>query len=60
MQHFIKALTVMGIISTWSVHALADGKVTAAEGYDLLVQLGAALGLPLEFTLPDMEGPNHG
>jgi len=52
--YIFKALALMGVISAWSDKALADGKITAEEGAELLVKMAATLGLPLAFTVPDM------
>jgi len=36
MRYFMKALQIMGLVSTWSVTALEDGKVTVSEGTALI------------------------
>ena len=53
-KYFFRAIAVMGIIAAWSGKALEDGKVTAAEGAELLIQLAASLGLPLSFDVPEL------
>jgi len=53
--YLFKALAIMGIIAAWSDKALADGKVTAEEGFDLLQKLATSLGLPMVFALPDLQ-----
>lgn len=57
MGKLFKALTVFGIITSWILTALADGKVTLAELAELLQQVGEALGIKelrdLEIELPD-------
>lgn len=52
--YFFKALAIMGIIAAWSDKALADGKITAEEAFELLVKLADSLGLPLSFSLPEL------
>jgi len=52
--YFFKALAIMGIIAAWSEKALADGKVTAAEGFDLLQKLAVSLGIPMTFEVPEL------
>jgi len=52
--YLFKALAIMGILAAWSDKALADGKVTAEEAFDLIVKLAGSLGLPIEFALPDL------
>jgi len=42
-----------GIISAWAVKALEDGKVTAAEGLELVVSLASILGVEPEFDMSD-------
>ena len=42
-----------GIISAWASRALEDGKVTAAEGLELIVSLAAVLGVRAEFNISD-------
>ena len=42
-----------GIISAWAVKALDDGKVTAAEGLELVVSLAGILGVQPEFSVSD-------
>lgn len=53
-KYFYTAFAIMGILANWSKKALADGKVTADEAFSLIVQLAGALGLPIEFSLPDL------
>lgn len=43
----------IGIISAWASKALEDGKITAAEGLELVVSLAAVLGVQPEFTISD-------
>lgn len=42
-----------GIISAWAVKALEDGKVTAAEGLELVVSLAGILGVQPEFDIAE-------
>ena len=41
------------IIGMWATKALEDGKITAAEGLELVAQLAEIIGIPLELALPD-------
>ena len=42
-----------GVISKWAVKALEDGKVTAAEGLELVDSLAGLLGVKAEFNVSD-------
>lgn len=42
-----------GVISSWASKALEDGKVTAAEGLELVVALAGILGVQPEFSVSD-------
>lgn len=42
-----------GIISSWAVKALEDGKVTAQEGLELVIALSGLLGVRTEFDIND-------
>ncbi|GAG97834.1 unnamed protein product [marine sediment metagenome] len=42
-----------GVISSWASKALQDGKVTALEGFELLVSLAMVLGIPLDFEVKE-------
>jgi len=42
-----------GIISSWAVKALEDGKVTAQEGLELVIALSSLLGVRTEFDIKD-------
>ncbi|GAG59617.1 unnamed protein product [marine sediment metagenome] len=46
-----------GVISSWASKALQDGKVTALEGFELLVALAMVLGIPLDFKVDDFFPP---
>ncbi|MBA7666797.1 hypothetical protein ES703_74879 [subsurface metagenome] len=46
-----------GVISSWASKALEDGKVTALEGFELLVSLATVLGIPLDFKVDDFFPP---
>jgi len=46
-----------GIISAWAVKALEDGKITAAEGLELVVSLASILGVRPEFNVSDYITP---
>jgi len=52
--YIFKALAIMGTIAAWSDKALADGKVTAQEAAELIIQMAGTLGLPLAFSVPEM------
>jgi len=52
--YIFKALAIMGVIAAWSDKALADGKVTAEEAVELLIQMAGTLGLPLSFSVPQI------
>ena len=41
------------IIGMWATKALEDGKITAAEGLELIAQLADIIGVPLELAIPD-------
>ena len=47
----------LGIISVWAAKALEDGKVTAAEGLELVEALAGALGVQVEFDVSDYLKP---
>jgi len=51
-MNFWMIFQVFGIVSTWSVKALADGKITITEAAELGVQLGGLLGIPTDVTIP--------
>ncbi|MBA7670746.1 hypothetical protein ES703_78893 [subsurface metagenome] len=53
-----KIFTIFNIISAWSQAALADGKITLEEALDLVTQLAAALGLPLEYDVSKISARN--
>ena len=42
-----------GVISSWASKALADGKVSAEEGLELVVALAGILGVQPEFSVSD-------
>ena len=46
-----------GIISAWAARALEDGKITAAEGLELIVSLATVLGVRAEFDISDYMPP---
>ena len=48
-----KIFMVFGIVSSWAAKALQDGKISLVEAADLAMQLGAALGIPTELTVPE-------
>ena len=52
MLYFFKALRVMGVIAEWSAKALEDGKITAKEGMELVVELAKVLDLPPDIEIP--------
>ncbi len=54
MKYFMRALRIMSLVSEWSVTALADGKVTAKEGVDLITGICEILGVDLELDFSDM------
>ena len=55
MKYFLKALQIMGLISSWSVTALEDGKVTSDEALELIQGACSILGVPLEIDLTKFE-----
>lgn len=52
MLYFFKALRIMGVVSEWSAKALEDGKITAEEGMELVVELAKVLDLPTDIEIP--------
>ncbi|MBA7571309.1 hypothetical protein ES708_13068 [subsurface metagenome] len=52
MLYFFKALRIMGVVSEWSAKALEDGKITAKEGMELVVELAKVLDLPTDIEIP--------
>lgn len=40
-------------ISAWAKKALEDGRITAAEAFDLIQQLADQLGVPLALDVPE-------
>jgi hypothetical protein len=48
-----KALKVAAAIGAWANKALADGKVNIQEISDLAEAVCNALGVPIEFDLPE-------
>jgi len=53
MKYFFKALQIMGFVSTWSVAALEDGKVSAKEATELVEGVCAILEVPAEIKVAD-------
>lgn len=53
MGYFFKILQIMGIVTTWSGQAMADGKITVTEAVSLAVQIAQVLGIPTEIVIPD-------
>jgi len=45
----MKALQIMSIVTTWSITALEDGKVTLREATSLVEQIAGVLGVPVDF-----------
>ena len=52
MAYFFKILQIMGIVTTWSGQAMADGKITLTEAVELAVRIAAVLGIPTEIDIP--------
>ena len=50
---FLMIFSFFGIISAWASKALEDGKITAAEGFDLVVSLSDVLGVTPEFDVSE-------
>lgn len=48
-----------GVISAWASRALEDGKVTAAEGLELVVALAGILGVQTEFDISEYLVPTE-
>ena len=46
-EKFSKVLEIVGIVTAWSMKALADGKVSRAEGEELVNSVCQVLGVPL-------------
>jgi len=55
MKYFMKALQIMGLVSTWSVTALEDEKVTLTEATELVQGICDILGVALEVDLGESE-----
>ena len=53
MKYFIRALSIMSIVSSWSVTALEDGKVTATEATALITDICKVLKVQLTLDLTD-------
>lgn len=51
ISFFLKVLQIMGFVSSWSVKALEDGKVTLKEGTELAEGVCNILGIPLELDV---------
>ena len=41
------------VVATWANKALEDGKITASEGLELVAELAAIIGVPLELSVPE-------
>jgi len=39
------------VVATWANKALEDGKITASEGLELIAELAAIIGVPLELDV---------
>lgn len=50
---FLMIFSFFGIISAWASKALQDGKITAAEAYELIVALAEVLGVTPEFDVSE-------
>lgn len=50
---FLMIFSFFGIISAWASKALEDGKITAAEGFELVVSLAHVLGVTPEFDVSE-------
>jgi len=50
---FLMIFTFFGIISAWASKALEDGKITAAEGFELVTALAKVLGVTPEFDVSE-------
>ena len=50
---FLMIFSFFGIISAWASKALEDGKITAAEGFELVVSLSGVLGVTPEFDVSE-------
>ncbi|MBE9546701.1 MAG: hypothetical protein IMF10_04285 [Proteobacteria bacterium] len=51
-----KIFQIFGIVSTWAMTALADGKITIQEAVDLAVSIAGILGVAMEVEVP-LPGP---
>ena len=56
-MNFWMIFQVFGIVSNWSVKALADGKITIIEAGELGEQLGKLLGIPTDINIPTGSAP---
>ena len=56
-MNFWMIFQVFGIVSNWSVKALADGKITIIEAGELAEQIGGLLGIPTDITVPTATAP---
>jgi len=41
------------VVATWATKALEDGKITAAEGLELIAELALIIGVPLELDVSE-------
>jgi len=48
-----KIFAIFGVVSMWAKKAFADGKISVAEGIELVVELAEVLGIPLEWDVPE-------
>lgn len=53
MEQFFKGLQLLGVVSDWSVKALADRKVTIKEAADLAEKVCDVLGIETDIQIPD-------
>ena len=49
----LKVFAIFGVVSAWVKKAFADGKISVQEGIELVVELAEAIGIPLEWDIPE-------
>lgn len=52
-----KIFQIFGVVSTWSMKAFEDGKVTLLEAVELATALCGLLGIPVDINLPTGDAP---
>jgi len=52
---FFKTITILGVLSTWTTHALQDGKITISEVTDLGLKIASILGITVIYNQDTLE-----